>query len=108
MYAFIQGAVSEIAFDRAIVESSGVGFELFCSSLTLRRLVVGEIAKLYTHLHLAEGIMALYGFYEIDEKEMFGVFNMGVGMVIAVAPDALPEGAAVIGEVVTGEGIEIV
>ena len=71
MYAFIQGAVSEIAFDRAIVESSGVGFELFCSSLTLRRLVVGEIAKLYTHLHLAEGIMALYGFYEIDEKEMF-------------------------------------
>jgi len=71
MYAYLQGIISETAADRAVVESSGVGYELFCSSLTLKRLIVGEQTKLYTHLHLAEGIMALYGFCETEEKEMF-------------------------------------
>jgi phosphoribosylformylglycinamidine cyclo-ligase len=48
----------------------------------------------------------------IDEEEMFRAFNMGVGIVVAVAPsdvsavqEALPE-AWVIGEVVRGDGVE--
>lgn len=48
---------------------------------------------------------------QIEEREMFRVFNMGIGMVVAVRPDsvdaacrALPE-ARVIGEVVEGEGV---
>jgi len=71
MYAYLQGTISELAADRAVMEAGGVGYELFCSSLTLRRLIVDEKAKLYTHLHLAEGIMALYGFFDTEEKEMF-------------------------------------
>ena len=56
MYAYIKGIVDETAADRAIVEAGGVGYELFCSTITLKTLILGEEAKLYTHLHLAEGV----------------------------------------------------
>ena len=71
MYAYISGLVDELLPDRAILEAGGVGYELFCSALTLKRLRPGQKERLYTHLHLAEGVMALYGFYEPEEKEMF-------------------------------------
>ena len=71
MYAYISGLVDELLPDRAVLEAGGVGYELFCSALTLKRLRPGQKERLYTHLHLAEGVMALYGFYEPEEKEMF-------------------------------------
>ena len=71
MYAYITGIVDEILTDRAVLEAGGVGYELFCSAMTLKRLRAGQKERLYTHLHLAEGIMALYGFYEPEEKDMF-------------------------------------
>ena len=71
MYAYISGIVDDLLPDRAIVEAGGVGYELFCSAMTLKRLRAGQKERLYTHLHLAEGVMALYGFYDPDEKDMF-------------------------------------
>ena len=71
MYAYINGIVDELLTDRAVLEAGGVGYELFCSAMTLKRLRAGQKERLYTHLHLAEGIMALYGFYEPEEKDMF-------------------------------------
>jgi Holliday junction DNA helicase RuvA len=71
LYAYISGVVDEILPDRAIVEAAGVGYELFCSAMTLKRLKGGQKERLYTHLHLSEGVMALYGFYEPEEKDMF-------------------------------------
>lgn len=57
--------------DRAILEAGGVGYELIASTMTLNRLAKGQRARLYTHLHLAEGVMALYGFYATDERDLF-------------------------------------
>ena len=71
MYAYIRGIVDETGADRAVVEAAGVGYELFCSTMTLKTLIVGEQAKLYTHLHLAEGVQALYGFADTEERDMF-------------------------------------
>jgi len=71
LYAYISGIVDELLPDRAVLEAGGVGYELFCSALTLKRLKPGQKERLYTHLHLAEGVMALYGFYEPEEKDMF-------------------------------------
>jgi Holliday junction DNA helicase, RuvA subunit len=71
MYAYIRGITDETFADRAIIEAGGVGYELFCSSITLKTLAVGTQAKLYTHLHLAEGVQALYGFADTEERDMF-------------------------------------
>ena len=50
----------------------------------------------------------------IDEKEMFGIFNMGIGLIAAVpkemagmAIDMFGDEAVILGEVVEGEGVEI-
>jgi phosphoribosylformylglycinamidine cyclo-ligase len=47
---------------------------------------------------------------QVDDAEMYRVFNMGIGMVAVVAPqdltavqDAIPEEIFTIGEVVVGE-----
>ena len=88
MYAYIRGVVDELCVDRAILEAGGVGYELFCSAMTLKRLSCGKIERLYTHLHLAEGVMALYGFYEPEEKDMFrrllSVTRVGPKLALAV------------------------
>lgn len=88
MYAYIRGIVDDIALDHAVVEAAGIGYEIFCSSLTLRELTPGSEAKLLTHLHLADGIQALYGFRDEQEREMFrkliGVTRVGPKLAIAV------------------------
>ncbi len=40
----------------------------------------------------------------ITDDEMFGTFNMGLGMIVVVEPAAVPAGATVVGEVVRHSG----
>ena len=88
MYAFIRGIASELTPNSVVLEAFGVGYELACSTLTLRKLQEGAEAKLYTHLHLAEGVMALYGFFTVEEREMFrkllGVSRVGPKLSLSV------------------------
>ena len=104
MYAYISGVVDDLLTDRAILEAGGVGYELFCSAMTLKRLRPGQKERLYTHLHLAEGVMALYGFYEPDEKDMFrrllSVTRVGPKLALAVLSVLTPGDVAA--AVVTG------
>lgn len=98
MYAFINGILDEVALDRCVVEAAGVGYELLCSSRTLRSLLPGARVKLYTHLHLAEGVMALYGFESTEEREMFrrliGVTRVGPKLALAVLSEMSPSDVA--------------
>lgn len=98
MYAYISGVVDEVFSDRAILDCSGVGYELIASANTLKRLLQGERAKLYTHLYLAENVMALYGFYDTDERDMFrkllGVTRVGPKLAVAVLSKLTPKDVA--------------
>lgn len=88
MYAYIKGFVDDVALDHAVIEAGGIGYEINCSSMTLKTLLVGSTAKLYTYLHLADGVQALYGFVNLEEKEMFkkliGVTRVGPKLAVAV------------------------
>ena len=103
MYAYISGIVDDLLPDRAILEAGGVGYELFCSAMTLKRLRAGQKERLYTHLHLAEGVMALYGFYDPDEKDMFrrllSVTRVGPKLALSVLSVLSPSDVA--GAIVT-------
>ena len=103
MYAYIRGIVSDMATDRVVIEAAGVGYELFTGRKTLDKLIQGEEARLYTHLHLAEGIQALYGFYTQEEREMFrrliGITRVGPKLAISVL--SVMEPSDVISAVVT-------
>ena len=103
MYAYIRGIVSDITQDRAVLEAAGVGYELFAGRKTLDKLILGEEAKLYAHLHLAEGVQALYGFYTEEEREMFrrliGISRVGPKLAVSVL--SVMEPADVISAVIT-------
>ena len=103
MYAYIRGIVSDISSDRAVLEAAGVGYELFAGRKTLDKLILGEEAKLYAHLHLAEGVQALYGFYTEEEREMFrrliGISRVGPKLAVSVL--SVMEPSDVISAVIT-------
>jgi len=88
MYAHIRGIVEELDMDRVVIDASGVGYELFCSSATLKQCEKGKSIKLYTHFHLGQDVMALYGFYSTEERAMFrrliGVTRVGPKLALAV------------------------
>ena len=98
MYAYINGVVDEVLPDRAVIEAAGVGYELNCSGMTTRRLLVGEKVRLYAHLHLADGVMALYGFYDTNEREMFrrllSVTRVGPKLALSVLSVLTPSDVA--------------
>ena len=45
MYAHIKGNVEEIYADRVVIEAAGVGYELVCSKMTLKKTVRGQNRK---------------------------------------------------------------
>ena len=98
MYAYIRGTVTDCQTDRAIVEAAGVGYELLCSAMTLKRLAPGGEARLFTHLYLADGVMALYGFYDTAERDMFrrllSVTRVGPKLALAVLSHLTPQDVA--------------
>jgi len=72
MIGFIEGKI-EYSTDRyVIVDVSGVGYKIYISANIFKKLPkVGEKVKLYTHLHVREDIMDLYGFLDRKELEFF-------------------------------------
>ncbi len=98
MYAYIQGIVDELTPEKAVIDAGGVGYELLCSANTIKRLKKGAKAKLLTHLHLAEGVMVLYGFYDEEERQMFrrllGVTRVGPKLAQAVLSFLTPADVA--------------
>lgn len=73
MISYVKGLISEINSESVVVETSaGIGFELVCSTNTLRRLPdPGTEIKLLTYLYVREDIMMLYGFMDKRERETF-------------------------------------
>jgi Holliday junction DNA helicase RuvA len=84
----ITGVVTAVETESVVVEVSGVGFRVEASSTTLRDLPAeGERVTIYTHLHVREDALQLYGFSSPDERELFnlliGVSKIGPRLALA-------------------------
>lgn len=97
MIGYLDGTLAATDGDGCIIDVGGVGYRLACSGTTLSSLpAVGERARLFTHMHVREDILALYGFASESEKVMFGALIgvSGIGPKVALqlcsafAPDA--------------------
>lgn len=72
MYAYIKGELAETNPDYIVIETGGIGYQVFISGQTFEYLpVVGEEIKVYTYLYLREDAMILYGFLTKDDLELF-------------------------------------
>ncbi len=71
MIGFIRGRVIELNPEGAIVDVSGVGYELLCSSNTLDDCGAGEDVAFHVHTHVREDAIQLFGFSTALEKRLF-------------------------------------
>ena len=72
MIASLQGIIDAASQESMIVNVNGVGFKVSVPTSVLSEMgAVGREVKLYTHLHIREDDMSLYGFGSIDELRLF-------------------------------------
>ncbi len=87
MIAQLAGIIAEKAPTRIILDVKGVGYELHVPVSTFEKLAdIGKHAKLFTHLHVREDNMQLFGFATQKEKEMFSnlISVSGIGPKLAL------------------------
>jgi Holliday junction DNA helicase RuvA len=97
MIAHLDGTVSSVAPDGAVIDVGGVGLLVQCTPGTLAGLRTGERARVATSLVVREDALTLYGFAAEDERNTFELLQTasGVGPRLALAmlavfsPDAL-------------------
>jgi len=86
--AALTGKVFSRGVDRAVIDVSGVGYEVFLSTDTVARMPdTGEDVLLYIHTNVREDALTLFGFLEEDEKELFLILKTvsGIGPKLALA-----------------------
>jgi len=88
MIAALRGLVDHVADDSAVIDVSGVGYLVFCSSRTLSALPgAGEAVSLRIETHVREDHIHLYGFSTEIERAWFRLLTtvQGVGARVALA-----------------------
>lgn len=88
MIARLSGILAEIGADTAVIDVSGVGYQVLCSARTLDVLgPVGGEVLLLTELQVREDAWTLFGFGSAQERDAFRALTsvQGVGGRLALA-----------------------
>src|SRR6266705_3275350 len=88
MIASIHGILEACKADQAIIRVGGFSVRVYAPSSTLHRLhETGMEVTLYTHFHVREDGMALYGFSSEEDRDAFEqlIAISGVGPKMALA-----------------------
>ena len=88
MIGSVRGTVLErSATGEAIIEVGGVGYRVLVPVSALNGLQTGDAAFLFTHLHVREDALVLFGFPTRDERDTFEILigATGVGPKLALA-----------------------
>lgn len=98
MIARVAGTLASIGKDSIVVDVAGVGFRVHVPQSLLRdHAAIGDEVVLFTHLHVRENELALYGCETEEELDLFRLVQTvsGIGprvalsMLSALPPDQL-------------------
>lgn len=86
MIALIRGTLAYRSIDHVIVDVGGVGYRLSIPLSTFYSLPETGEVSLFTHTHVREDALLLYGFLTLEEKDLFVILIgiSGVGPKLAV------------------------
>ncbi len=86
MIALVRGALAYKSIDHVIIDVGGIGYRLFIPLSTFYALPDSGEISLFSHTHVREDALLLYGFLTGEERDMFVVLiNIsGVGPKLAV------------------------
>ncbi|MFP3018174.1 MAG: Holliday junction branch migration protein RuvA [Candidatus Tisiphia sp.] len=95
MIGKLKGKIDACFNDYVIIDVSGVGYLVYCSSETLNKLVVNEFCQLFIETHVREDHINLYGFLSLEEKAFFNLLQsvngIGTRMALAILSNLSPE-----------------
>ena len=98
MFYYLNGTVTTIAQNLAVIDINGVGYACMTTLNTLSRLEIDKKAKLYTYCNVKEDAFDIYGFYDLSEKRTFeqllSVSGVGPKAAISILSSASPEALA--------------
>lgn len=97
MIAILRGKVLSLSLNKAIIDTNGVGYEVIISPTLISRLELGSDVTVHTSAVIREDSWTLYGFSDLESKELFielqGVTGIGpkaaYSMLSALAPSEL-------------------
>ena len=95
MFYYLNGDITVLEENLAVVDCGGVGYACRTSAYTLSKLKVGQKAKLYTYCNIREDAFDIFGFSTREELRCFemllGVTGVGPkaaqAILSAVSPD---------------------
>ena len=87
MFYYIDGIVTVMEANLAVLDCGGVGYACHTTGYTLSQLQIGKKHKLYTYCNIKEDAFEIFGF---STKEELNCFNLligvsGVGPKVALA-----------------------
>ena len=95
MISYLSGTVSEKAARHAIIDVHGVGYKVWATEDTLRKLKAGTETMLRTHHAVREDTEELFGFLEENDLKLFelllGVPGIGPKTALNILNVATPE-----------------
>jgi Holliday junction DNA helicase RuvA len=95
MFYYLQGKIAHKEPNLAVVDVAGAGYACHTSLTSLAGLEAGREARLYTYLHVREGIFELYGFATREElaafKMLLGISGVGPRAALAILSVSTPE-----------------
>lgn len=95
MFYYLNGEITVMEGNLAVVDCGGVGYACRTTSYTLSKLRTGQTARLYTCCNIREDAFDLFGFSTRDELRCFelliGVTGVGPKAALAILSTTTPE-----------------
>ena len=96
MIASVRGTLLFLAVDHCVIETGGVGLMVYAPKPVLSGLgEIGGEVRLYTHMHIREDLLALFGFATTDQRYLFetllSVSGIGPKVALSLLSSASPD-----------------
>ncbi len=105
MFYYIEGKVSLLKQNLAVIDTGGVGYACHTSQNTIASVQEGKPARLYTYLYVREDILDLYGFATEEELNCFqlliGISGVGPKAALSILSIVPPQKLAL--SIMTGD-----
>jgi Holliday junction DNA helicase RuvA len=96
MIASLEGKVESVGGEGAVINVGGIGFRVFMPTSDIAAMgKTGQAVKVYTHLHVREDNLSIYGFNSTEGLWLFetllGVTGLGPKLALAMLSALSPE-----------------
>lgn len=71
MIDFVEGRLCAIEEDSIIINVNGIGYKIYVARTEIYTSEIDQICFIYTHHYFREDFMALYGFKETEDRQLF-------------------------------------